>query len=259
MNKILPKFETLTVSEIIIEERLRNVSEPHVEALMESIKSRGLQTPLIVNIYNEKYHLIAGAHRLTALLNMNIKETQCTIYEGLSKLEARLIEVDENLIRHELNPLDRANFLNARKELYLELYPETKNGGDKTKSQNETLSFSKTTAEKLGLSRRTIERSVRIATMIDPLVKTKLNEAGVTTEGDLYNLTYLNKVEQAQVINLLLGKEANSFREAVGIVQGKTKPKVNEQDLYLQKLVTLFVRADKKVQKQFKIFLETAK
>ncbi len=55
--------------------------------------------------------------------------------------------------------------LARRKEIYLELHPETKNGGDRgnqhtggKQSQNDTVSFCQDTAKKTGKSKRTVER-----------------------------------------------------------------------------------------------------
>jgi len=43
-------------------------------------------------------------------------------------LHRRLAEIDENLIRFELKTLERAEWTKERKDIYLELHPETKRG-----------------------------------------------------------------------------------------------------------------------------------
>ena len=80
-----------------------------------------------------------------------------------------------------LTALERAEALKRRKEIYEAKYPETKKGqyGYKggqiiKKVENETISFSKDTAKKIGLSQRTIQHEVQIAEKIDKEVKEKI-------------------------------------------------------------------------------------
>jgi ParB family chromosome partitioning protein len=57
------------------------------------------------------------------------KEINCTIFDGMAADEAELAEIDENLIRAELSPAERALHIGKRKELYEKVHPETKKGG----------------------------------------------------------------------------------------------------------------------------------
>ena len=210
-------FHKIKIADIICDNRLRNISDPHVEQLVQNISENGLQTPLLIRIDDlGKYQLIAGAHRLKALELLKIEEALCKVFKNITETEGRLIEVDENLIRHELNPLDRAVFLAKRKAIYEELYPETKNGGDPTtKTRTKTFrsgkhlaSFSEKTAEKLGLSIRKIERAVRIATRIPSDIKERLAEAGIDKEGELYTLTRYPHKKGEEAIAATLNLEA---------------------------------------------------
>ena len=89
---------------------------------------------------------------------------ECNIV-SLEGIQAELAEIDENVIRNKLPHLDQCDALLRRKELYETLHPETKNGGNRkwyfTRTQNlrsgGARSFVQDTAEKLGLSRQTVE------------------------------------------------------------------------------------------------------
>ena len=263
MKKIINTFESIQISKIIYQDRLRKVSDAHVEALMISIEEHGLQTPLLINQVDDKYYLIAGAHRYAALIKLNVKEALCRVYKDVSNLQAKLIEIDENLVRHELNPLDRAIFLSTRKNLYEELYPETKAGvaGGKAtlKSTNVTFSFVDSTADKLGLGKRTIERAVRIATCISLDIRERLDEAGINKEGELYTLTKFTAEEQEKIIAHLISKKAKNLSVAINIIQGKIDFKESPEEIAYSKLLTLYLRSDKKTQKAFCEYLENAK
>jgi hypothetical protein len=88
------------------------------------------------------------------------------------------IEIDENLIRADLSPAERALHIDARKALYEKLHPETKkgatgSGGKKNKSHDETSNntadepnepadaFIDDTAKKTGKSRATTARDAK--------------------------------------------------------------------------------------------------
>jgi hypothetical protein len=72
------------------------------------------------------YYPIAGIHRLAAAKQLNWKTINCIVFDGLDADQAELIELDENLIRAELSPAERAMHIGKRKNLYEKLHPETR-------------------------------------------------------------------------------------------------------------------------------------
>ena len=118
---------------------------------------------------------IAGHHRLEAYKSLGYDEIVVNTVD-LDALHAELAEIDENLIRNELHYIIADNNMKRRKEIYEELYPETKsthNGGSFKGNQHKEVSeiisptFTKDTANKLGVSQRTVETSVQRATESD--------------------------------------------------------------------------------------------
>lgn len=109
-------------------------------------------------------YLVAGRHRIEAF--KKLKRTMIPSVTTEKGLKAEVSEIDENLIRHELTLLERAEQLQKRKEIYEIMFPETKKGGawrsvKKTK-RNNFVSFSKDTAKITGNSVRTIEHEIQI-------------------------------------------------------------------------------------------------
>jgi N6-adenosine-specific RNA methylase IME4/ParB-like chromosome segregation protein Spo0J len=152
------------ISEIVLNDNRRKVDAAKVKELAESIKQLGLINPITINSNNV---LIAGNHRLEAFKLLGKDEIKVSVLD-LNNLLAELAEIDENLVRNELHWTDADKQIARRKIIYLELYPETKAGGDrksdkiKTKILRfDTPSFSETTANLTNQSKRTIEQSVK--------------------------------------------------------------------------------------------------
>ena len=171
------KLETrrMKISDIIISDRLRSIDEKKVAELAKSIEEIGLINPVSINTNNE---LRAGLHRIEAFKLLGKDEIDVIIIENIGKLQEELIEIDENLIRAELGYIERGDFLKRRKEIYEELYPETKVGqyGHKgtriiEKPENGIIPFSVDTANKTGKSESTIQQEVQISTVLDDTEK----------------------------------------------------------------------------------------
>ncbi len=262
MSKV--EYKNLFLTEVDCDDRLRDVDPAYVEALASSIMEHGQQTPIPVRKAGGGYKLLAGLHRISALRYLEKQTGHFQIHEEMSDEGARLFEIDENLIRHELNPLDRAVFLAERKVIYEKMYPETKAGvaGGKARqgSANETLSFSKDTAEKLGLSKRSIERAVRIATKISPELRKRLSDAGYIKEGELYNLTKYAPGEQEKIIHVILdkGNPASNVKAAALCLSGDGPAPLSDDEKQFNKLMDVWSRTEVKARDLFIEFLKGA-
>lgn len=158
------------------DDRLRDLGEGTVLALMDAFQRVGQHQP--IEVFGKSTDAIvklgAGGHRLEACRRLGIK-VLCFHYEG-DELDRQLCEIDENLIREDLSPADRALFMARRKEIYLIKHPETAHGGDrKSSGQNDHLKtdapkrFTAATAEATGQDERTIRRDVERGEKISPM------------------------------------------------------------------------------------------
>jgi len=120
--------KTISIQDIKILPGRRAVSADKVKDLVKSIKEVGLINPITLTHDNT---LIAGAHRVQAFKDMGLMEIPYTYLEKGDSLLIELAEIDENLVRGELHFLEQGRVLERRKEIYEELYPETKHGGDR--------------------------------------------------------------------------------------------------------------------------------
>jgi hypothetical protein len=162
-------------------DRMRKPRPDVVDELAASIATEGLLQPIVVRPDPKKagFLLVAGWHRLEAKRKLKHETIECRVLDGLSADQARVAEIDENLIRADLTPSERAAHHAERKALYLRLHPETQQGGSregagrskrdgkkvKPKGQNGPLkkdAYTKDAAKKAGKSSRTIKRGVRV-------------------------------------------------------------------------------------------------
>ncbi|HUA59379.1 MAG TPA: ParB N-terminal domain-containing protein [Verrucomicrobiae bacterium] len=237
---------------------LRKIKPEYVNLLAESIKEIGLQTPISLHVIpnvdeytpfshnGNTYELAAGNHRLEACKQLGWTEIPAFLLD-LPEVERALWEIDENLARGELTPVERAELLKKRKALYLAQHPETKHGGDRKseerrkKNQDTNLvscsspsAFIDDTAAKTGISRTDIARSIHRAEAIVPEVMEVIRDIPEIAEKGV-ELDALAAVEpedqKAAVEAVKLGK-ARNVREATkgAKKRKKRKPKRSPTD-----------------------------
>jgi N6-adenosine-specific RNA methylase IME4 len=108
----------------------RPLLECHIIALVESVRQIDLIEPIVVRRLGDDFEIIAGGHRTAAFQRLK-RETIPAIILDVDDLTAELMLIDENLIRKNLSPAEESIALRRRKEIYEELHPKTKHGGDR--------------------------------------------------------------------------------------------------------------------------------
>jgi ParB-like nuclease domain len=176
----MPETQTLALSDIAVaKNRLRALRDENVTALAQSMADQGLLQPIVVRPHKGGgYWLIAGLHRFEAAKKLNWKVMNCFVLDDIDADQAELIEIDENLIRAELSPAERAIHIGKRKELYEKLHPETKatkaGGPGRAKTRRQigddiAQRFTKNTAKKTSRPERTIQRDATRARRVPVL------------------------------------------------------------------------------------------
>lgn len=197
----------MKISEIKINPGRHDTQQRNVEELARSIAAVGLMNPITVTQDNT---LIAGLHRLEAVKLLGWTEIECVVSEA-DGLQAELAEIDENFVRAGLSHRELGDLLLRRKELYEAIHPETRQGqrnGQTAKNANfsllETKSFAQDTADKLGVSKRTVEQLVQTARDLTPEAKKTIRDAGdKITKGAALKISRLPPDQQEEAAAVL--------------------------------------------------------
>lgn len=228
--------KNIPLEDIDASDRLRPLNIDWVLALKESIEKTGLKEPIEVVATPKgpkKFRLIAGGHRLEAHFQAKLDEIRAEIKETITgdfDNECRLHEIDENLIRNELNPLDRAVFLGKRQEIYEAMYPEAAAGkagaAGKHNPANEIISFAENTAEAIGLGKRTIQRATAIFKALDPATRAKIQGTSLAyKEGELYKLSRYEPDKRAAIVDRCVADNVGVDLAAADILGQRTEPR----------------------------------
>ena len=235
--------------------RARPVTAAVAEQLARDIGERGLRQPIEVTAVGKgRWRLIFGAHRLAACRLLRWETIPAVEVKG-SAPELRRDELLENLARNELSKLERAQSLAELKEVFQQLNPETRAGGDRRSARaikSQPLAFDGAVAARGPWAKSTIKESVMIGERLAPAAVTRLRGTPFEdNQSQLLALARLPAKDQTRVAELLTrGKgAASSVAEAVARIQGKAKP--NQTERSLKTLMDRWQRAPKAVRRAF--------
>lgn len=212
----------IPISKISINPGRREADPTYISDLAKSISDVGLLNPITVD---SSHTLIAGLHRLEAAKQLNWEEIECTVCD-IDRVRAELAEIDENVIRWNLSSTEVSNLLARRKKLYETLHPETiarnhhghvnnhKSSSDNVSPEPKVKSFVEDTAEKLGVSTRTIERRLWLAEHLAPGAANILREMKKQpSRSEFMKLARLEPDQQAEVAALFASGSIQSVDE----------------------------------------------
>ena len=211
------------ISEIAVSAERREVLPEDVQALANSISTVGLLNPITID---GAHNLIAGLHRLEAVKLLGWTEIECSV-TSLEGLMADLAEVDEDFIRKGLSQVDYGELLLRRKEIYEMLHPETKAGISQAAAMNRAIgnnvaenfsatskTFVEDTADKLGVTPRTIRNQIQTAKNLTPEAKEIIRNADTKiTKQSALKISRLPPEHQVEAANQLVSGDIQSVDE----------------------------------------------
>jgi ParB family chromosome partitioning protein len=259
--------ETIRIDAIDASGRLRQIDPDYAAFIAASIKQGGLEQAIVVRPAGDGYKLTFGGHRLAAVKLLGWTELKVgdqVVIRDQDDLDARLSEVDENLVRPELNALDRALFLAERKRVYEEKQRVRSRGGDrkseKFKAEINSATcgfelsprFTEDAAKHVGLSEDTIGRALRIASGLDREAAQALRGTRIErNQQELLAFVELEVAQQRAAAKAIASGEAKTVREA-RVAIGVDKEVANDpQGRAYAALLANWEKADAKTRRAF--------
>jgi ParB family chromosome partitioning protein len=195
---LTPKENVMKLSEIIIPAGRRDINHVKVSELAESIKIVGLINPITVGKDNT---LITGAHRLEACRLLGFDEIGCVVLD-CDDLRTELVEIDENLIRNDLDPISVGELALRRDEILEALGLRAKVGQGRPAKNGAVPAPLKTTesiAKESGISERTLQENKQLAKNLVPEAKEAVRQKTLPKSAAL-EISRLEPEKQREVI-----------------------------------------------------------
>lgn len=241
-----PQSRQINVNGIGYADRLRQLDHDNVARIASSMRQVGLINPITLRPQKGTgYWLIAGLHRLEAAKQLGWESIPAIIVDT-SDTEARLAEIDENLMRGELSAAERAIHIAERKRLYEAVHPETRNGTNQHSGRVRKVCepsserFTSDTAKKTGTS----ERKVQLDASRGEKIKNIAQVVGTSLDKgeELDALAKLPLSQQA----ILIGRASKGERVSAKPVAKQLARAEKEQEL-AEKTITASLAAEKQL------------
>ena len=211
-----------------------------MEELVESIRTHGVLTPLLVRPAKPgTYEVVSGHRRLHACKKLGI-ETVPTLICTLEREDAIIALVDSNLHREKLLPSEKA----FAYKLKLEAMNRQGQRTDLTSAQvGRKLETAEIIGEQSGDSRNQVRRYIRLTNLI-PGILEKVDEGKIALTPAV-ELSYLTQTEQANLLETMESEDCTpSLSQAIALKQSSqngnltmdrifaimTQPKANQRE-----------------------------
>jgi ParB family chromosome partitioning protein len=244
----LPKIYDIPLSEIdeFPDHPFHVRIDDDMDQLVESIKERGVITPVTLRLKEDgRYETISGHRRIKASGLAGNQTVPAEIKE-LTRDEAIMLMVDSNLQRSEILPSEKAFAYKMRFEALkrqgerTDLQQKTpKNKGVLTSSPLETkLRADEKLSESTGDSRAQVNRFIRLTELVPELLQ--MVDEGKIAMRPAVELSYLNDIEQKDLVAQIMESDATpSHAQAIKLrnfsKEGKLTPEVIESIMMEEK------------------------
>lgn len=240
--KATPGEFLLPTARIALGDRLRPVRQSAVDDLIVSLTENPLAHPITVRPKGDAYELVLGAHRLAAFQQMG-RPAIPVVIRDLTDLEARQLEIDENLVGADLTALERMTFLAERLEVWAARNPDrvTLDASLPVKRRGRpprhcfklkqiegyaplTMGFARETARETGLSAISVYKAAAACSGLPEAERSRLHGTWIAkNDAVLRQLATIGGGEElTQVIDQLLAGKTKNVAEARALAAGRT-------------------------------------
>jgi DNA modification methylase len=190
------------IDDIIMKDRARE-DYGDLDALQASMAKYGQLHPIVIT---EDKHLVAGGRRYSAAILLGWDDIEVKYFEGLTPLERKEIELEENLIRKDLEWQETVNLRKSINELKGEIAKEK---GESWKVED--------TAKVLDVSRQALQEDLDLAKSMEEfpdVVKCKTKKEAKT------KARRLKRAQSRAIQNEIFHAQVQTKDEMLGIKHG---------------------------------------
>ena len=204
------------VSEIKVPAGRRDIDYAKVLRLAESIELIGQLNPISID---KNDNLIAGGHRLAAHEYLGLDEIEC-IVQDMDELRAKLAEIDENLMRNDLDAIAVGEQAMLRDDVLDALGLRKKphgNGSNQHQSKSADSARLRTTqdiANEIGLSKRVLQENKQLARNLTDTAKTAVRRVAAPKQ-DALRLARKPFEEQETIAAKILANQEKTVVDAI--------------------------------------------
>jgi len=224
------------ISDITVPGGRRSIDPEKVAGLAASIGRIGLLNPITIDKHDT---LIAGAHRLVAHELLGLDEIECIVLEG-DDLQSELAEIDENLIRNDLDPIGIGEHAIRRDELLDAFGLRAKSGGTGANqhqsrcAESASLQTTHDIANEIGISKRVLQENKQLACDLTATAKEAVRRVAATKQ-DALRLARKTHEEQESIVQRILDGRETTVVDAIREFT-RDKLRANLEDIATQKV-----------------------
>ena len=196
-------------------------------AMVESVRTYGILSPLLARPKGEGYELVSGHRRRLAAQKLGLPTVPVLVRE-MSDDEAVILMVDSNLQRENLLPSEKAFAYKMKLEAM-------NRQGRRTDLTSTTVvpkfRSNEVIGKESGESRETVRRYIRLTNLVPPLLQ--MVDDGRIAFSPAVELSYLTRDEQAELWDLIGREDATpSLSQSLRMKQLSREAKLTPEVLY---------------------------